>query len=296
MKTLISVISVAILMLGLGSPISSEASTLTLTVLPDPHRTVYGSVGALDPCPKPRNKRLYRDLAAAIKCARNGDEINVKPGLYLEPETVTIAIDKRLRIYGSGYWNRSSPPTLRTSNGRASNVIVNARFDVLANVEIQGLTIVGRGEAFDGGILQTLEPGVTALIKDSILTNGRAVDGAAIRVESGTNVVLVRSTVTGGVAEYSGGAVSNDGRLVLRDSVITANSAVFGGGVYNRGELLLDDSSITANTATSSGGGIFNDGGVVKYASSTSHITLNVPSDCEGCVFLPPNWPDRPSE
>ena len=53
---------------------------------------------------------------------------------------------------------------------------------------------------------------------------------------------------------YRGGAILNDGTLVVANSTITGNHARTGGGVVNSGQLTLVNSTVTGNTAERGGG------------------------------------------
>ena len=58
-----------------------------------------------------------------------------------------------------------------------------------------------------------------------------------------------------------GGAVLNQGTMVLNECLVTGNSAAGGGGVFNRGTMLIANSTIRQNTSSGSGGGISNSTG-----------------------------------
>jgi uncharacterized repeat protein (TIGR01451 family) len=55
-----------------------------------------------------------------------------------------------------------------------------------------------------------------------------------------------------------GGAILNQGNLIISSSTLTRNSAVLGGAVYNSGDLSLINSTVSGNSAMM-GGGVYND-------------------------------------
>ena len=91
-----------------------------------------------------------------------------------------------------------------------------------------------------------------------------------------------------GDAGNAGGAIFNDGMLVVNDSNISGNTAGSnplsrGGGIYNDlnsiiSRLYITNSTISGNTAAS-GGGIYNDG--LMYATNST-ISNNTASDGDG--------------
>jgi hypothetical protein len=95
--------------------------------------------------------------------------------------------------------------------------------------------------------------------------------------DNNSGVVTVGGLIfTNGVAElhsdvFYGGAIYNDGFLVLDDCVITENSsALYGGGIGNAGTMIVYDSTISNNTAQGqlggeAAGGIGNDGEMDLY-------------------------------
>ena len=97
------------------------------------------------------------------------------------------------------------------------------------------------------------------------------------------SIVSGNESGTAGLIGPGGGGVYNadTGTLLLRDSVVRANTShADGGGIYNAGEADLRDASITLNTAAGDGGGIFNVGSL-RLRDTT--ISDNTPNDCVGC-------------
>ena len=98
--------------------------------------------------------------------------------------------------------------------------------------------------------------------------------GRIFRIEEGVNVTITDMNLMDGYAfgeteeERCGGAIYNEGNLMLRSVTIQANSAVdYGGGVYNSGSLNVINSTIRENEAYR-GGGINNRGSLIVQASA----------------------------
>ena len=88
----------------------------------------------------------------------------------------------------------------------------------------------------------------------------------------GAKLTVAKLAVAHGVAVgRSGGAILNEGTLMVIDSTFSANSARIGGGIYNGppGTLTVTNSTFSANGALS-GGGIYNDGTLTMTNSTFS--------------------------
>jgi hypothetical protein len=96
-------------------------------------------------------------------------------------------------------------------------------------------------------------------------------EGGAIR-NDGT-LVLNFTTLTGNAATGSGGAVANNSagaRALIVHSIIKANTATNGGGLINKGMLTLFESIVSGNNVTGKGGGVFTEnGGKTRIIQST---------------------------
>jgi CSLREA domain-containing protein len=83
------------------------------------------------------------------------------------------------------------------------------------------------------------------------------------------DVVLTGLTITGGANSTGGGILHSGGHLQIDDAVIHDNAASSGGGIYNQGEVTLRNSRISANTAVATdGGGIYNEGTMHIFGST----------------------------
>ncbi len=124
-------------------------------------------------------------------------------------------------------------------------------------------------------IMATDTGGVT--INATALQEGITVSGGGVtrimQLSAGASVDFIGVTLTGGTANGGhGGAVFNDGTLVLERCTVTANNAPnWGGGIYNNmgGTLTITSSTITGNSAGAYGGGLENLGNL-----SLRHVTL----------------------
>lgn len=116
---------------------------------------------------------------------------------------------------------------------------------------LEGVTLEANTATDYAGALWN-EPGSTAAIHDSTITNNESL-----------------------LLHAPGGAIFNEGTLVITGSTIENNtSAGSGGGVATAGDLTIAGSSVSNNTGTESGGGIWLDeGGEVTV--SDSHIDGN---------------------
>ncbi|MCA9189723.1 MAG: hypothetical protein KDA99_29070 [Planctomycetales bacterium] len=175
---------------------------------------------------------------------------NFHPG----PDTITFAPG----LNGTIHLNGSAQPALQsdlTITGPGANV----------------LTLNGGAES---SILTAV--GTSIQVSGLGLSNGNAIIGGALTVETGAVVTIDASdfnsnTATGnGTTNGDGGAILNRGTLTIRNSTLRNNSAVNGGAIFNAvgGNLIVQNSTLAGNAATF-GGGLYNTLGVASFLNST---------------------------
>jgi len=152
----------------------------------------------------------------------------------------------------------STPQTITLTSGTFG-------ISLFYNVEIQGpganlLTISGNNSSrlfFAGG---TFTPG-EAIFSGLTLTAGKSSHGGAIS-SVGQSVIIRDSVISGNTATVGGGAMSlNTSRLRMERCTVVNNSAVdYGGGLYffSRGSFVISESTISGNSVTNGqGGGLY---------------------------------------
>ncbi len=107
---------------------------------------------------------------------------------------------------------------------------------------------------------------IDADLEDLAITGGNNLGpGGAIAVDGSdgiedADVTLTRVRVHGNAA-ITGGAISNNGKLTIVQSLVDDNTAEsHGGGIDNSDELTVVNSTISGNEAGGNGGGIYNTG------------------------------------
>jgi len=96
-----------------------------------------------------------------------------------------------------------------------------------------------------------------------------------IFVDSDVSVILNSLIITAGTAS-SGGAIYNDGALVIANSTLSGNTVTgsgydgYGGGIYNNGILRVTNSTFANNFASNAGGAIANFGMLTMTNSTLS--------------------------
>ncbi len=84
----------------------------------------------------------------------------------------------------------------------------------------------------------------------------------AISTKTNTDVIIDSCVISGTLRNAAGGAIYNNGVMVIKNSIITDNAAASGGGVLNSGDLTIENCKIYGNTTTSKlGTDIFSVGG-----------------------------------
>ena len=188
-------------------------------------------------------------LRAAIATANPGDTIEFHASVFGGPLQKTISLShgaitiaKDLTIVGSGNVT-GSPATLVVIDGN------------------------GAGRIFVTG------SHAAVTFTDLTLQNGRAANGGAVLIGSGTTANFlgcdfVSNTATGSAG---GGAIFNQGTLHLDDCLVASNAAPAGsgGGIAGTGPLMITRSLFEGNFASGFGGGVHSDAANVWIESST---------------------------
>jgi polymorphic membrane protein len=128
-------------------------------------------------------------------------------------------------------------------------------------VIISDVTIQGKKSSIDGSSFLRIfvvdrEGNLT--LNNVNLTGGNAAIGGAILNEG--SLILLNSIISGNQASIHGGALYNEGAVTINKSTIANNSVNYlGGGIFNqRGSITIINSSISGNTTRNFGGGLFN--------------------------------------
>jgi hypothetical protein len=127
----------------------------------------------------------------------------------------------------------------------------------IGTLAIENSTFEGNSSAANGGAianLATLTIGTSTFVENEAATGPCCAAGGAIDNEG--TLTVDRSTFARNSAT-DGGAIANSTVLILRNSTLTDNDAMFGGGISTgSATATLDNDTISDNTATSSGGAI----------------------------------------
>ena len=170
-----------------------------------------------------------------------------------------------------------------TVDGGMSSRILHVDSATIEQIEvfITGLTLTGGFETDSsrlGGALYN--NGELVTLAASVVSNNAAYNGGGIFNDTGSEMIVTDSTLSGNSSTYTddfpfnegGGAVLNDGLLTVVDSTISGNSSGWrGGGIFNsaNGSLFATRSTFSNNTTQRQGGGVYNGLGIVTVTAST---------------------------
>jgi len=197
----------------------------------------------------------FNTLSEGLRAATNGSVVGLAAGVYAQtfkPLTENYVIQglRNFKLLGMG----ASRTTIRGDHSFSLIRFGNGAFGV-----IQGLTIEQGGHSPNsvGGGIQIL--GITdstsLTVRDVILQDNEAVNGAGISVEGRATVRLVNVLIANNRASNGPGAVFLEGAngqvgATITNSTITANTAVFFGGVLTEnGARLRMVNSIVSNNS-----------------------------------------------
>ena len=146
--------------------------------------------------------------------------------------------------------------------------VTSSRGVTIAGPGAGALTIQGGGVAARFTILRVKEhanaviAGLTFANGNSVLLGGGILNGGRLTIKD--------SVFSGNSADRNGGAINNIGTLKLTDSVLVGNSAgESGGGIYSLGALTISNTTFANNSAESSGGGVESTFGVTQITGTT---------------------------
>ena len=183
---------------------------------------------------------------------------------------------------GNSDWSKSIYITTETAPFLSSFITVTTLDDVV-NSSGTGMSLreaianvrPGGTVTFDADLVGTITLSDSELLIDkSIIIDTKGTDitinankrSRIFNIASGITVELIGLTLTGGQAS-SGGAIYNDGTLMVIDCTISGNRAMSNGGAIfcaDTSILKLDRTKIISNTATEHGGGIYQNRGTFE--------------------------------
>ena len=151
--------------------------------------------------------------------------------------------------------------------GLAGQTLVLTNQIVVTNNLTMDATLLMQGVVIDGGAgtnrLFTFNSGTTNVLRSLNLTGGNGSGGDGGAILNNGSLVVVGCALYGNSANSSaaglGGAIRNNGSLAVSNSTISGNSAYWGGGVYGNGSFF--HCTVSGNSATGSpnafGGGLY---------------------------------------
>ncbi|MDD4817814.1 MAG: hypothetical protein PHI85_07580 [Victivallaceae bacterium] len=189
-------------------------------------------------------------------------------GLYLDADYMTVSSGGTIANITVDYGGRlvvSSGATIIQSN------VFGIRASSGASLQISGAIINGCGISYSkmGGGLMLF---TSADLLDNTFSNLTVQTGAALYI-SGGSVRVSGGIMSGNSAFGGGGAIDNDGTLVLSGGILTRNSASTncGGAIFNNlnAHLTVSNCLFQSNTAKY-GGAIYNKGSAAIISCSFS--------------------------
>jgi CSLREA domain-containing protein len=206
-------------------------------------------------------------LRDAIASAESGAKIKFATGLT---GTITFAmgeaeIVRDLTIKGPGV-------DVITLSGGHNNRVFSIAGD--ATVEISDLTIADGFDPSGAGVLRLI-PGTSLTLKDVIVENSMTLSGAGGAILNEGTLIISRSILRNNSAGTIGGAIYSFGNLTIDRSILQGNRAVNGGGaiVFEGITMNINRSSIIENLVTNTNPAIFFGGGALMNRSAGVTIT-----------------------
>lgn len=134
-----------------------------------------------------------------------------------------------------------------------------------------------------GNINLTINKSMTLIgrSKSGTIIDGQG-QGSIFTINQGITVTFQDLTLTNASTTKKGGAINNNGTIIVSNCNFNKNTAtIFGGAIYNNGTLTVSNCNFTQNTAMG-GGAIYNDG-ILQVISSTFNNNT-VPNGVGGAI------------
>ena len=175
-----------------------------------------------------------RPVAARSPLRLRPDLMALEGRTLLSTFTVTSTADNG--IAGTLRWAIGQA----NANRKADTIVFSNLFDSPQTINLSGKQLTLSGPAR----ITITGPG------ENLLTVSGNNSSRVFRITSGASASLSGLTITGGSVNGNGGGVENTGgKLVLKNVVLTGNSARRGGGLFNDGATILSDVVTNGNTA-----------------------------------------------
>ena len=189
--------------------------------------------------------------------------------IYLLPGKIhTLSLDTD----GGGHVTDAGPST--DDLDITANIVIMGNFATIqrtGSCTIDDSAATGEFRIFEvktGGKLTLQDVTVRDGCADGVVENG-----GGIAVQSGGELTVINSALTGHRARNQGGGIYSNGTVTILNSTLAGNSAALdGGGVLNGlgVTMTIRNSTFSGNTAGNIGGGIYNDGTLTLTNSTLS--------------------------
>lgn len=192
------------------------------------------------------------DLIAAIENAAEGDVIGIDGKITIEASVVLGDENKKLTL------QKVSPNSYIYINPGYSVSIQNITFD---GAELEGTQAFLQSDSYVEVTNCTFQNHLSTgngavaiwngemMFTNCIFQNNSAFQGAAINVGGMCKADFESCTFKNNQATMGGGAITNGGEVVLKQCLLTENTADIGGAIRNNGLLTIEKSKIFKNTA-----------------------------------------------
>jgi hypothetical protein len=224
-------------------------------------------------------------LRQAIATAAAGDTINFSLFTYQSGSTITLTsgellIDKSLTIRGPG---AALLKVVRSGAGGTPNFRIFRTAAASLNITIAGLTIsngVPPTPGSGGGISNTA---ATLTVANVVISGNGTSTGIGGGIYNQGTIIITNSTISENRAIYGGGIASETGPLTLVSSTVSNNYAREGGGIFiyapPTGYATIVSSTISGNHGNginnSAGAGIYTPGGTGTINLRNTIVALN---------------------
>ncbi len=213
----------------------------------------------------------FADLQSAIAGASTGDIIELSNDIVA---TSTLIVSAGIVIDGKGYTLTVPTPGVTEAGLNAASPSSHRLFTILSpdRVTISDITLLGGNTPEGGAVL--VRPGSQVTMTGVHIERSRNQMGGGGAIYNQGELVMVDSYLRRNSARWGGGIINASGALLIMQgsSLVenrTEDSNGGGGGVENQGTMWLNNSTFANNFTTAGGGAINNYMGTLYVSHST---------------------------
>ena len=191
-------------------------------------------------------------------------------------------------IYNTGTLNMNNCIFTSNTARNQGGAIWNSGALTVTNSAFTSNSVPNTNTAYNGGAIYNSAAGTLNVTGSTFTSNSAAVGGAILSYNTlnVTNCAFTSNAANSTTTGYGGGAIAfgNSGTqakgiLTVKSSTFNTNKAAYGGAIWDDGTVVINTSTFTGNTASAKGGALRNWGTITVTSSTFTGNTATTNAD-----------------